>query len=125
MSGALCDALRDIRIDLGVSLGSLKIDALLLGHLLEARALPLWEPSLVVRLGTRVFRIKSLGVADVSLSLPCRHEYLSAILRLMNHIFGLLFLALLWHAVLDQLLHELIISIKHSRKSELKFHGLL
>jgi hypothetical protein len=105
---ALTNTSGDICIDLRVTLSTLKIDALLLGVLLEAGPLPLGKPSLVVGLLPRVLRIKVLWVFDLSLSLAGRHEDLGTSLGLLDDIPGLLLLALLRHAIFNKVLKVVI-----------------
>ncbi len=117
MSSTLCKhrTTGDISVNLSVTLSTLKVDALLLSDLLEARALPFWQPALWVGLRSGVLGIEALGVADVSLSLACRHENLCTTLSLLDDVFALLFLSSLWHTVIDQFcdnVNILIISLK-------------
>lgn len=129
VGGALRDTTSHVSVDLCVSLRSLQVDALLLGDLLETRALPFGEPSLWVWLGTRVFRVEVLGVLDCSLSLARGQEDFGTTLCLLDNIAGLLFLALLWHALINEFLHVFIVSVLQSylglRKILLDFDCLL
>ncbi len=115
VGGALRYACGDIGINLSIALSSLEVDTLLLGELLEAGALPFGQPALMIGLRTGVLRVEVLGVADSPLSLLGRHEDLCASLGLLNDVLGLLLLALLWHAVFDQLLCGLLVILDANR----------
>lgn len=109
MRRALPEASRGhIGINLRITLSTLEVYALLLGVLLEAGPLPLGKPSLRVGLLSRVLRIKVLGVLDLSLPLTGWHEDLGAALGLLDDVPGLLLLALLRHAIFNQVLEVVI-----------------
>ena len=108
MSSALHYASGDIGVNLSITLSTFKVDALLFSDLLEAGALPLGEPSLVVGFGPRVLGVETLGVPDSPLSLACGHKDLCAALGLLDNITCFVLFALLWHAILYQFLHVIV-----------------
>jgi len=110
MRSTLSDAASDIGVNLGVTLCTLKVDALLLGNLLEAGALPFWQPALVIGLGAWVLRVKVLWVLDSPLPLACGHENFCTALGFLDDVFSLLFFALLGHSIFDQSLHIVLIA---------------
>ena len=108
MRSRLTDSSCYICVYLSISLGSLDIEALLLGVFLVARPLPLGQPSLGVGLRSRILRVKVLGITDLVLSL-FRNEDLSSTLCLLHHVVSLLVLFLLRHSFFNQLLEVFIV----------------
>ena len=109
MCGTLAEPGRcDVRVDLSIALCSLEVNTLLLCILLEAGSLPLGQPSLGIGLRTRILRIETFRILDLSLPFAGRHEYFSTALGLLNNIFSLLLLAFFGHSILNQTLKVVI-----------------
>ena len=102
MRSALRYPTRHIRVHLGVALGALQVEALLLGVLLVPRPLPLGQPPLDVGLGAGVLWVEELGVLDLALAL-LRDEDLGAALGLLHHVLGLALFLALRHPLVDKL----------------------
>ena len=109
MGGTLGYSPGDIRVDLGISLGSLEIDPLLLGDLLEARPLPLGQPSLQIRLLARVFGVKALGVLNFMGFSLFGEENLCTAFGLSDYVVGFLLFFLLGHTFFYHLSEVLIL----------------
>ena len=108
MSSALRDSASDIGVYLRIALRTLKIDAHFLCLLLEARPLPLWQPSLRVGILPGILGIETFGVMYLSLPLPRWHEYFCTTFCLLDYITCLLLLSLLGHTLFDQSLQIFI-----------------
>ena len=98
-----------VGVELGVSLGTLYVDALLLREFLEFGSLPLGQPPLGIRKRAWGFGIEVLGVADLFVFPLLGNEDFGTATHLLLHVGRFEFLFTLWHGLFDQALETIFL----------------